>query len=316
MAAILCGLREGDEVIMPSYTFVSTANAVVLRGAVPVFVDIYTETRNVDPDAIASAVTKRTRAIWVVHYAGVPCDMDEINEIAAEHGLVVVEDAAQALGSTYKGAKVGSLADLSAFSFHATKNVVSGEGGALAINLQSYIERAEIVREKGTNRSSYLRGEVQKYRWLDVGSSYLPSELTAAFLLAQLEYMERINADRLASWDVYDEVFSEYARKFPGIERPYIPSNVTHNGHIYSVLMRNQTDRDGLLRHLANAGIQAALHYVPLHSSPAGRKFGRTAGSLDRTNDVAARLVRLPLFYNMGTQREQVVDAVRAYLSA
>lgn len=314
MAAILCDLQPGDEVIMPSYTFVSTANAVVLRGAVPVFVDIELETRNIAPELVTAAITGRTKAIFVVHYAGVPCDMAAINAIAAEHGLIVVEDAAQALGSTFNGQKVGSLADLSAFSFHATKNLVSGEGGALAINNPRFAERAEIIREKGTNRSAFLRGDVQKYAWVDIGSSFLPSELTAAFLLAQLEASEELGADRMESWLSYDAMFARYGAQLPWLGRPHIPANVTHNAHIYSILMRDQIDRDGLLQHLKDAGIGATFHYVPLHSSSAGIKYGRVSGSLARTDEVAARLVRLPLFNDMGKQRERVIDATSAYV--
>lgn len=315
MAAILCNLGAGDEVIMPSYTFSSTANAVVLRGAVPVFVDICAGTRNIDPQAVAAAVTERTKAIFVVHYAGVPCDMEAICAIASQYGIIVVDDAAQALGSTYKGRKIGSIADMSAFSFHATKNIVSGEGGALTLNNPRFAARAEIIREKGTNRSAFLRGDVQKYSWVDLGSSFLPSELTAAFLFAQLEESKTLTAARVQNWNRYDAFFRADNARTSGLGLPEIPEDVTHNGHIYSVLMRDQDDRDGMLQYMQDAGIAATFHYIPLHSSIAGEKYCRTHGSLARTDNVASRLVRLPLFSEMGDQIDRVIEAADGYLS-
>lgn len=312
MAAILCDLGAGDEVIMPSFTFVSTANAVVLRGATPVFVDINLHTLNIDPAAIASAVTKRTKAIFVVHYAGVPCDMDAINAIARKENLKVVEDAAQALGSTYKGRPAGTLADMAAFSFHETKNLNSGEGGALVLSDTGLAERAEIIREKGTNRSRFFRGQVDKYTWVDVGSSYLPSDILAAYLLTQLQGIDIVNADRLATWARYHEALA-------GLEdgghlvRPKIPNYATHNGHIYSILLAEAADRDDFLSVMRRHDVSATFHYIPLHSSPAGLRYGRTSGNLAVTDAVAERLVRLPIYYDMGDGSERVVDATLRY---
>jgi dTDP-4-amino-4,6-dideoxygalactose transaminase len=314
MAAILCGLKPGDEVIMPSFTFVSTANAVVLRGAVPVFVDIDPRTLNIDPAAIATAITPRTRAIFVVHYAGVPCDMDAINAIAATHRLIVVEDAAQALGSTYKGRPAGALGHLAAISFHETKNLVSGEGGALVVNDATFVERAEIIREKGTNRSRFLRGEVDKYTWVDIGSSYLPSELVAAFLYAQLQELDTINADRLETWNAYHAALAplEAAGR---LELPWHKPVVGHNAHLYHVLLAPDVPRPGFIEAMKAAGIGPTFHYVPLHSSLAGRQYGRIGGELSVTDRVADCLVRLPLYYGMGAERDRVIEAVMAYFA-
>lgn len=315
MAAILCGLKPGDEVIMPSYTFVSTANAVVLRGAVPVFVDIDPITLNVAPAAIRSAITEKTRAIFVVHYAGVPCEMDAINAIADEKGLTVVEDAAQALGSLYKGRPAGNLAHMAAFSFHETKNLTSGEGGALILSNPRLSERAEIIREKGTNRSRFLRGEVDKYTWVDIGSSYLPSEIIAAYLYGQLKKIEQINADRICSWESYQASFQELEAA-GHIRRPQIPEYVTPNGHMYYFMMEEAGRRDHFLDFMRNAGIAATFHYVPLHSSPAGLKYGRHVGEMAVTNKVFERLVRLPLFYGMaGDMRTRVIEATLHYFT-
>jgi dTDP-4-amino-4,6-dideoxygalactose transaminase len=313
MAAILCDLQPGDEVIMPSFTFVSTANAVVLRGAVPVFVDIDPETLNIDPVAIEAAITAATRAIFVVHYAGAPCDMDAIGAIAGQHQLIVVEDAAQALGSSYKGRPAGALGHLAAISFHETKNLVSGEGGALVINDPSLAERAEIIREKGTNRSRFLRGEVDKYTWVDIGSSYLPSEIIAAFLHAQLQELDSVNADRLDTWNAYHAALAplEAAGR---LKRPSSRPGVKHNAHLYHVLLAPDVPRDGFIDAMKAAGVGASFHYVPLHSSPAGRKYGRTAGELAVTDRVADSLVRLPLHYGMGAARDRVIEAVTRYL--
>lgn len=314
MAAILCDLEPGDEVIMPSFTFVSTANAVVLRRAVPVFVDINPLTLNIDPAAIEPAITARTRAIFVVHYAGVPCEMDAINAIAKRHGLIVVEDAAQALGSFYKGRPAGALGAMAAFSFHETKNAVSGEGGALVLTEAAYAERAEIIREKGTNRSRFLRGQVDKYTWVDIGSSYLPSELIAAFLLPQLEHTQAINAERLAVWRDYHEAFAELEAR-GRLRRPIVPADVEHNGHLYYLLLRDVADRDDLIERMRQRGIAAAFHYVPLHSSPAGRRYGRSNGSLEVTDDVSARLVRLPIYHDMEEESGAVIRAALEAMS-
>lgn len=315
MAAILCDLKPGDEVIMPSFTFVSTANAVVLRGAVPVFVDVDPTTINIDTAAVEAAITERTKAVFVVHYAGVPCDMDAINATASAHGLKVVEDAAQALGSIYKGRPAGSLGHLAAISFHETKNLVSGEGGALAVNDPELIQRAEIIREKGTNRSRFLRGEVDKYTWVDIGSSYLPSELIAAFLHAQLDQLDGITADRMATWNAYHAALAplETAGR---LRRPSIPADVGHNAHIYYVLLPAEVPRDRFISAMKAAGISPSFHYVPLHSSPAGRRYGRTAGDLPVTDRIAETLVRLPLYYGMSDERERVIAAVTGFFGA
>jgi dTDP-4-amino-4,6-dideoxygalactose transaminase len=312
MAAILCDLGEGDEVIMPSFTFVSTANAAVLRGAVPVFVDIDPQTNNIDPAAIKAAITLRTRAVFVVHYAGVPCEMDEINAIAEKHGLRVVEDAAQALGSLYKGRPAGALGTIAAFSFHETKNTISGEGGALVLNDPAMIERAEIIREKGTNRSRFFRGEVDKYTWVDIGSSYLPSEILAAFLFAQFQNVDQINSDRLKTWHQYHEAFAEL-EDLGLVRRPIVPEHIRHNGHIYYLLIEAEKGRDAFIDAMRAAGISPAFHYIPLHSSPAGRRYGRAASNLAATERVAEKLVRLPLYFGMETERNRVIDAVNCY---
>lgn len=312
MAAILCDLSVDDEVIMPSFTFVSTANAVVLRGAVPVFVDIDPLTLNIDPAAIAAAITARTKAIFVVHYAGVPCDMDAINAIARANKLKVVEDAAQALGSTYKGRPAGMLADMAAFSFHQTKNLNSGEGGALVLSNPDLSERAEIIREKGTNRSRFFRGQTDKYTWVDLGSSYLPSDILAAYLLTQLNAIDRVNEDRLATWTSYHEAFAGL-EAVGHIVRPTIPSYATHNGHIYYLLLNERVNRDDFLMFLGSSEVSATFHYVPLHSSPAGLRYGRRSGALPVTESIAERLVRLPLYYDMGTAKDRVIEATLRY---
>lgn len=306
MAAILCDIGPGDEVIMPSFTFVSTANAVVLRGAVPVFVDIDPKTLNIDPLAVREHITSRTRAIFAVHYAGFPADMDALNTIAAEHGLHVVEDAAQALGSTYKGRPAGSLGDMAAFSFHETKNIISGEGGALAINRKDLFERAEVIREKGTNRSQFFRGQVDKYTWVDVGSSYLPGELIAAYLYAQLEVENMIRTRRLSVFDAYMEAFDACASKF-GIALPRIPAHCTGNGHMFYVLMQDLETRTRFIAHMKKRGITTPFHYVPLHSAPAGRRFGHTPGPMTVTDRISETLVRLPMFFDLGADVEEVI---------
>lgn len=311
MAALLLDIQPGDEVIMPSFTFVSTANAFVLRGGVPVFVDIREDTLNLDERLIEAAITPRTRAIVPVHYAGVACEMDAIMAIARRHGLKVVEDAAQGVMSSYKGRALGSIGDLGAYSFHETKNVISGEGGALLVNEPELALRAEIIREKGTDRSRFFRGEVDKYTWQEVGSSFLPGELIAAFLWAQLEEAERITKDRLASWARYHELFEPLEAK--GILcRPIIPDGCQHNAHMYYVLLAAGIDRQGVLDELKRNGIYSVFHYVQLHSSPAGRRFGRVHGSLEITARQSERLIRLPLWVGIsGDQQHHVCEKLK-----
>ena len=306
MAALLLEIQAGDEVIMPSYTFVSTANAFVLRGAVPVFVDIREDTLNIDETLIEAAITPRTRAICVVHYAGVACEMDAIMDIAARHVLYVVEDAAQGVMADYKGRPLGSIGHLAAFSFHETKNIISGEGGALLINDARFAERAEILWEKGTNRNSFFRGEVDKYTWVDIGSSFLPGELIAAFLWAQLEHAGEITARRMDIWRRYHEAFA--AAEDDGlIRRPRVPEACGHNAHLYYLLFPDMQRRSRFIAELKEAGIQSVFHYVPLHLSPAGQRFGRVSGRLDVTGNLADRLVRLPLWVGLEAQQERVI---------
>jgi dTDP-4-amino-4,6-dideoxygalactose transaminase len=308
MAAILCDLKAGDEVIMPSFTFVSTANAFVLRGAVPVFVDIRPDTLNLDEKLAAKAVTPRTRAIVPVHYAGVACEMDELMTLARSRDLVVVEDAAQGMLAQYKGRKLGAVGHLGCLSFHETKNVISGEGGALLVNDARFLERAEIIREKGTNRAQFFRGEVDKYTWVDIGSSYLPSELVGAFLCAQLEHAEQINAKRMKLCAAYREGLEALAQRgVLALPQPE-PEGVEGNGHLFYILLKDLATRSNLIAHLKSRGIHAVFHYVPLHSAPAGRKFGLAAGPMTVTDDIAARLLRLPLYY--GLAEEQVAAIV------
>lgn len=314
MAAILCGLEPGDEVIMPSYTFVSTANAFVLRGAVPVFVDIRQDTLNIDETLIEAAITEKTRAIVVVHYAGFACEMDRIMDIAQRHDLLVVEDAAQALLSTYKGKFLGTIGHLGCLSFHETKNVISGEGGALLVNDQRFAERAEIVREKGTNRSQFFRGQVDKYTWIDVGSSYLPSELIGAFLYAQLEQCDSIIETRRCLCSRYAELLAVLDEK--GLCR--LPGNETGeirgNGHMFHLLLADLDARSGLIRHLKDAGILAVFHYVPLHASPAGKKYARVHGSMDVTENLSDRLVRLPVYFELSeADQVYIADSVKSF---
>lgn len=308
MAALLCDLGPGDEVIMPSFTFVSTANAVVLRGAKPVFVDIDPETLNIDPASVARYVTPRTKAIFAVHYAGFPADMDALSEIAKTHDLFLVEDAAQALGSTYKGRPAGSLGDMAAFSFHETKNIISGEGGALTLMREDMFERAEIVREKGTNRSQFFRGQVDKYTWVDVGSSYLPGELIAAYLYAQLEVETVIRTRRLSVFDTYMEAFEQFPNQF-GIGLPKIPVHCSGNGHMFYLLMPDLETRTRFIERMKEQGITTPFHYVPLHSAPAGLRFGHTPGPMPVTDNISATLVRLPMFFDLGADVEEVIHA-------
>lgn len=296
MSALLLDIQPGDEVIMPSFTFVSTANAFVLRGAVPVFVDIREDTLNLDERLIEDAITPRTRAIVPVHYAGVACEMDAIMEIAQRHGLSVVEDAAQGVMSSYKGKALGSIGDLGTLSFHETKNVISGEGGALLVNRPALAERAEIIREKGTDRSRFFRGQVDKYTWQEVGSSFLPGELIAAFLWAQMEEAQTITDARLASWGVYHAAL-ESLEASGVLRRPIVPADCSHNAHMYYALLAPEIDRDAVLSALRDADIGSVFHYVPLHSSPAGLRYGRPHGSMKMTDGQSARLIRLPLWW-------------------
>lgn len=301
MSALLLDIQPGDEVIMPSYTFVSTANAFALRGGVPVFVDIREDTLNLDENAIEAAITDRTRAIVPVHYAGVACEMDAINDIAHGRGLKVVEDAAQGIMSTYKGRALGALGDLGTYSFHETKNVISGEGGALLVNDPELVLRAEVIREKGTDRSRFFRGEVDKYTWQDIGSSFLPGEITAAFLWAQFEEALEITRSRLEGWNRYHEMVQPMEER-ELLRRPVIPAHCEHNAHMYYVLLAPHIDRDSVLDYMRENGVGAVFHYVPLHTSPAGRRFGKLGGKLDLTDSLSSRLIRLPMW--SGIQRE------------
>jgi dTDP-4-amino-4,6-dideoxygalactose transaminase len=310
MAAILCDLKPGDEVIMPSFTFVSTANAFVLRGAVPVFVDIRRDTLNLDESLLEAAITPKTRAIVPVHYAGVGCEMNAIMRIAARHDLVVVEDAAQGILAEYDARKLGAIGHLGCLSFHETKNVISGEGGALLVNDERFVERAEIIREKGTNRAQFFRGEIDKYTWVDIGSSYLPSELIGAFLWAQLERAAEINAKRLRLCAAYRRGLAPFVEGGMLALPPSDPPGVTGNGHLYYVLVKDAATRTALIAHLRARDIHAVFHYVPLHSSPAGRRFGRVAGSMTVTDDLSNRLLRLPLYF--GLEEPEVAEIVAA----
>ncbi len=316
MAALLLDLEPGDEIIMPSYTFVSTANAFVLRGAVPVFVDVRADTFNLDERLVEDALTSRTRAIVPVHYAGVGCEMDELMRIASEHGLRVVEDAAQGVMARYKGRSLGAIGHLGAYSFHETKNVICGEGGALIVNDKQFSLEAEIIREKGTDRSRFYRGEVDKYTWQSRGSSFLPSELTAGFLWAQLEEADRLTSHRLALWNRYNALLAPMESRGL-LRRPVIPAECSHNAHMFQVLVSPEIDRQAVLQRLKDEGVGAVFHYVPLHASPAGRTFGRAHGNLSVTQDISARLIRLPLWIGI-TESEQsyVVAALQEALNA
>jgi dTDP-4-amino-4,6-dideoxygalactose transaminase len=314
MTALLLGLAPGDEVIMPSFTFVSTANAYALRGAVPVFVDIRPDTLNLDETQFEAAITERTKAVVVVHYGGVAAAMDEILAIAGRHGLTVIEDNAHGLGGSYKGRPLGSLGLMATQSFHGTKNVHCGEGGALVVNDTDLLERAEIIREKGTNRSQFFRGQVDKYRWVDIGSSYLPADPLAAFLTAQLERFDEIQAPRMTIWQRYDEELSGWAAA-NGIGVPVVPAECVHPAHVYYLVMPSHEHQAGLIAHLAERNITAPFHYVPLHSSPAGQKYGRVGPEGCAVTDrVSESLVRLPLFSQL-TEAEQgrVIDGVLSY---
>ena len=315
MAALLLRIEPGDEIIMPSYTYVSTANAFVLRGAIPVFVDVRADTLNLDENLIEAAITPRTRAIVPVHYAGVACEMNQIMEIAAEHHLAVVEDAAQGILASYRGRALGSIGDLGAYSFHETKNVMSGEGGCLLINDSELVARAEIIREKGTDRSCFFRGEVDKYRWQDLGSSFLPSEIIAAFLWAQLEEADDITNRFKQLWTAYHAMLEPLEARGL-LRRPVIPQGCEHNAHIYYVLIAPTIVREQVVGELDRNGVDAIPHYVPLHDAPAGRRYGRVAGELPVTNAIAEQVLRLPMWIGLTReQQERVVDVLDATLS-
>lgn len=311
MAALLSDIQRGDEVIMPSYTFVSTADAFVLRGATVVFVDIRPDTMNMDETLIEDAITEKTKAIVPVHYAGVGCEMDTIMDIAFRHHLAVIEDAAQGIQSTYKGQALGTIGDYGCLSFHETKNLSMGEGGALLIRDPANAERAEIIREKGTNRSKFFRGEIDKYTWVDAGSSYLPSELNAAYLYAQLEESQKIYDDRMRSWKQYYEMLEPLAEE-GYIELPYVPAECTHNAHMFYIKTKDLQERTSLISYLKERGIGAVFHYIPLHNSPAGKKMGRFHGTDKYTTKESERLLRLPMYYGL---REDEVTAVVAGIS-
>ena len=313
MAALLSDIKPGDEVVMPSYTFVSTADAFVLRGAVPVFVDIRPDTMNIDETLIEDAITSKTRAIVPVHYAGVGCEMDTIMDIARRHNLTVIEDAAQAISSTYKGKALGTFGDFGCYSFHETKNISMGEGGALLIQNEDMIEPAEIIREKGTNRAKFFRGQIDKYTWVNYGSSYLPSDMNAAYLWAQLENMDIIQEKRLSVWNRYKEGLTELADK-EYLEFGAIPEECTNNAHMFYFKVKDLDTRTDLIKYLKEKGIMAVFHYVPLHSAPAGRKFGRFNGEDRFTTKESERLIRLPLFYSITDEEiNRVIETLREY---
>lgn len=313
MAAILAGIQPGDEVIMPSFTFVSTANAFALRGGVPVFVDIRPDTLNLDETKVEAAITPRTKAIVVVHYAGVACEMDTFCAIAQRHGLLLIEDAAQGLMARYKGRALGSIGDMSAYSFHETKNLISGEGGALLLRDDRFALQAEIIREKGTNRSQFFRGQVDKYTWVELGSSYLPGEIIAAFLWAQLEDATPITGERMRVWERYHEAFA--AAEARGIaRRPHVPRECEHNAHLYYLLLPGLAERTRFIDALRDLNVNCVFHYVPLHLSPAGRKYGRPQGSLQHTESLSDRLVRLPMWSDLIHGQEAQDTVVTAAL--
>ena len=313
MASLLCGLQPGDEVILPSFTFSSSANSFAIYGAKLVFVDIRPDTMNIDETKIEAAITDRTKVILAMHYAGVACEMDAILDIAKRHGLLVVEDAAQGVMSSYKGRALGTIGDIGCWSFHETKNYSMGEGGAVVVNRPDLVERAEILREKGTNRARFFRGQVDKYTWVDIGDSFLPSELNAAYLWAQLELADEINNDRLASWNAYNEAFQ--ALRARGLaELPTVPDGCVHNAHMYYLKCRDLAERTALIAYLKERDILAVFHYVPLHSAPAGLKYGRFSGEDVYTTAESDRLVRLPLYYGLTeADRAKVIAAVLSF---
>ena len=315
MAALLCEIKEGDEVILPSFTFVSTANAFYLRGAKLIFIDIRPDTLNMDETQLASAITKKTKVIVPVHYAGVACEMDTIMDIARQHNLFVVEDAAQGVNAMYKGKFLGTVGDIGTYSFHETKNFICGEGGALVLNNEKFIERAEIIREKGTNRSKFFRGEVDKYTWVDIGSSFLPSDIVAAFLYAQLENMEQINERR-------EEIFNFYYRELIDlvnqgkIRLPYVSSDCKSNCHLFYIILKDESTRDALIAFLKASGILSVFHYVPLHLSPVGLKMGYHEGQFPVTETMSGRLLRLPFYYELNKDlKTSVVNKIKEFFA-
>lgn len=315
MAALLCDLREGDEVIMPSFTFVSTANAVALRGAIPVFVDIRPDTLNLDERLLEQARSERTRAVVPVHYGGVGCDMGAIRTFAVRHRLFVIEDAAQGLGAKYDGRDLGTIGDFGCWSFHETKNLISGEGGALVIRDPELVERAEMLREKGTDRSRFFRGEVDRYTWRDLGSSYIPSELVAAFLFAQLERASEIIAKRRRIFSTYEAALAPLQAEGL-LQLPQVPPECEPNGHLFYILLASESTRDSLLAHLNGRGVNAVFHYVPLHESPAGRRLSRTAGVLPWTENISRRLLRLPCYFELTEEQQMhVADEIRRFFA-
>ncbi len=311
MAAILCDIKPGDEVIMPSYTFVSTADAFVSRGATVVFVDIRPDTLNIDENLIEDAITDKTKAIVPVHYAGVSCEMDKIMEIAKKYNLLVVEDAAQGVTATYKGQQLGAIGDFGCYSFHETKNYSMGEGGALLIKDEKYVEQAEIIREKGTNRSKFFRGQIDKYTWVDFGSSYLPSDMNAAYLWAQFESIDDIFASRMNAWNTYYEGLKELS---DFIDLPYIPKHCTHNAHMFYIKAKDLEERTELISFLKKREIQTVFHYIPLHSAPAGQKYGRFSGEDKYTTKESERLLRLPLYYGITNEEcQKVINGIKEF---
>ena len=315
MAALLCNIQPGDEVILPSFTFSSTANSFAIYGAKLVFVDVRPDTMNIDESLIESAITDKTRVIVPVHYAGVACEMDTIMDIARRHNLLVVEDAAQGVMSTYKGKALGTIGDVGCYSFHETKNYSMGEGGAVSVNNPEMIERAEILREKGTNRAKFFRGQVDKYNWVDIGDSFLPSELNAAYLYAQLEKADEINADRLNSWEEYNKAFKSLEEKGL-VSLPVVPEDCVHNAHMYYLKCRSLDERTDFINFLKERGVMAVFHYVPLHSAPAGLKFGRFHGEDKYTTADSDRLVRLPMYYGLSEEdRNTVIEVVKEFYS-
>lgn len=313
ISALLLDVQPGDEFIMPSYTFVSTANAFTLRGATPVFIDIRRDTLNLDETLLEGAITPKTKGIVPVHYAGVGCEMDRIMSVASTYKLCVIEDAAQGIMAKYKGLSLGTIGDIGAYSFHETKNVISGEGGALLVNNPKYAKQAEIIREKGTDRSQFFRGEVDKYTWQGAGSSFLPGELIAAFLWAQLEEAESITHNRLESWQYYHELLEPLEQK-EVLRRPIIPKECSHNAHMYYVILANNIDRQQVLNRFKERSISSVFHYVPLHSSPAGNQFGRVHGAMTNTQDLSERLVRLPLWVGISKdEQDRVVEVLHSF---
>ena len=315
LAALLADIRPGDEVIMPAYTFVSTADAFVLRGAVPVFVDIRPDTMNIDEKLIEAAITDKTRAIVPVHYAGISCEMDTIMDIAARHGLLVIEDAAQGILATYKGKALGAIGDFGCYSFHETKNYSMGEGGALLIRDEKYVEDAEIIREKGTNRSKFYRGQIDKYTWVNYGSSYLPSDMNAAYLYAQLEQADEINQARLACWNRYYERLTPL-KEAGKLELPVVPEGCVHNAHMFYVKVKDITERTAFISFLAENGVHSVFHYIPLHTAPAGQKFGRFHGEDRYTTSESERLARLPMYYGLSLEQvDYICDVIYKFFA-